>query len=100
LHLGYNTSLCKKGKKMIKIFTLLSVLITFTLAQTENSCMTCHEGVADIRDRNSGMMQAILQKAEEAGVKGNDCVVCHGGEPPSKKEGRGARRYTKIFYRK
>ncbi len=71
---------------MIKILSLFSLFITFTLAQTENSCMGCHEGVADIRDRNSGMMQAILQKAEEAGVKGNDCVVCHGGNPQAKKK--------------
>jgi len=48
--------------------------------------MTCHEGVADIRDKNSGMMQDILQKAEEAGVKGNDCVICHGGNPEEKEK--------------
>jgi len=44
------------------------------MGEVQNSCIECHEGTADIRDRESGMMQAILQKAVEAGVKGNDCV--------------------------
>ena len=71
---------------MIKILSVLCLLMTFSGAQAENSCMTCHEGVSDIRDKNSGMMQAILKKAEEAGVKGNDCVVCHGGNPEAKEK--------------
>lgn len=84
--LGYNIFLCKKAKYMRRIIAVLFAFLTFSLGETENSCMTCHEGVADIRDKNSGMMQAILQKAEEAGVKGNDCVVCHGGGNPQEKE--------------
>ena len=47
------------------------------------------EGIKDIRDKNSGMMQAILQKADEAGVKGNDCIICHGGNPEVQRKRRG-----------
>ena len=50
-------------------------------AAVENGCIKCHEGIESIRDSHSGMMLAILQKAAEAGVPGNDCVVCHGGNP-------------------
>ncbi len=59
--------------------------------------MTCHEGIADIRDKKSGMMQAILQKAEEAGVRGNDCVVCHGGDPEAKEKEDAHRGTLKYF---
>lgn len=87
----------KKAKNMIKIISVLFLFVTFSIAQVENSCITCHEGVADIRDKNSGMMQAILQKAEEAGVKGNDCVVCHGGNP-EEKEKKDAHRGTLKYF--
>lgn len=50
----------------------------------QNTCIECHDGLADIRAHDSGMMQTILVKAEEAGAKGNDCVVCHGGNPEAK----------------
>ncbi len=45
---------------MGRIIGLLFVFITFSMGQTKNSCMTCHEGISDIRDENSGMMPAIL----------------------------------------
>ena len=61
-------------------FWLFLIMTSFILAST-NECIVCHEGLKDIRDKNSGMMQAILKKAKEAGVEGNDCVVCHGGNP-------------------
>ena len=66
---------------MIKIVALCLFSLTLCYSQMENMCLTCHEGIKDIRDKKSGMMQAILQKADEAGVKGNDCVICHGGNP-------------------
>ncbi|MDA3909285.1 MAG: multiheme c-type cytochrome [Sulfurimonas sp.] len=49
-----------------------------------NECIVCHEGIEDIRDRDSGMMKAILEVADKAGHKGNDCIVCHGGNPSNK----------------
>ncbi len=66
---------------MKKIIILWVSVGVFLFAQIQNECIVCHTGIKDIRDKNSGMMQAILKKAEEAGAKGNDCVVCHGGNP-------------------
>ncbi len=71
---------------MIRIIVLLGVFLSFSFSIVENSCIICHEGIEDIRDKNSEMMQAILQKAEEADIKGNDCVICHGGNPEAKKK--------------
>ncbi len=66
---------------MKKILVCWVSIGVFLFAQMKNECIVCHAGIKDIRDKNSGMMQAILKKAEEAGAKGNDCVVCHGGNP-------------------
>ena len=62
---------------------LLFVLFTSYLFAA-NECIVCHKGIADIRDRNSSMMKAILRIADETGNPGNDCIVCHGGNPESK----------------
>ena len=71
---------------MLKVLGLFIVFVTLSFSQVKNECIVCHEGIKDIRDQNSGMMQAILQKADEAGVKGNDCVICHGGNPSATKK--------------
>ena len=55
--------------------------------ESKNSCLSCHQGIEHIREPQSKMMKAILKKAEKAGAKGNDCVVCHGGNPASKTTG-------------
>ena len=47
----------------------------------DNECTNCHTGLEPIRDPESGMMQEILQMAKQSGHKGNDCIVCHGGNP-------------------
>jgi len=60
---------------------LLYLLLLFPLFLFSNSCIECHKGIEHIRDNSSKMMQEILKVAEKAGVKGNDCVVCHGGNP-------------------
>ncbi len=60
---------------------LLLIIITLSLYSGENSCLKCHKGIADIREKDSSMMKAILKIANKAGVKGNDCIVCHGGNP-------------------
>ncbi len=64
---------------MQKLFYLL--LFSFTILFANNSCLKCHNGIEHIRDNSSKMMQEILDVAEKAGAKGNDCVVCHGGNP-------------------
>ena len=67
---------------MIKI--VLLVAFFFSLSFGANQCVVCHKGIEDIRDPESGMMKAIFEVAEKAGHKGNDCIVCHGGNPKSK----------------
>ncbi|WP_294961587.1 multiheme c-type cytochrome [Sulfurimonas sp.] len=67
---------------MIKIAFLL--LLFSSLLFGANECIVCHKGIEDIRDRDSGMMKAILEVADKAGHKGNDCIVCHGGNPSNK----------------
>lgn len=37
----------------------------FSSTQIQNECIVYHEGFKDIRDKNSGMMQAILAKVDE-----------------------------------
>lgn len=66
----------------MKILTLFLLLVSF--AYSANECVTCHKGIEDIRDKNSGMMQEILKVADKAGHKDNDCIVCHGGNPEAK----------------
>ncbi|MDT8338587.1 MAG: multiheme c-type cytochrome [Sulfurimonas sp.] len=66
----------------MKIF-LLFISLTLTLFAS-NECVTCHKGIEDIRDKESGMMKEIFKVADKAGHKGNDCIVCHGGNPEAK----------------
>lgn len=47
----------------------------------ENNCTSCHDQLAHIRAEESGMMQEILEISEQSGHPGNDCIVCHGGNP-------------------
>ncbi len=60
---------------------LLVTLLTFSALYGANSCLKCHEGIEEIRDPNSKMMEEIYKVAEKAGHTGNDCIVCHGGNP-------------------
>ncbi len=60
---------------------LLLLLIMIASLEAQNGCLSCHEGIADIRDKNSDMMKEILKVADKAGAVGNDCIVCHGGNP-------------------
>lgn len=46
----------------------------------KKGCMSCHEGIEDIRDKNSGMMLAIKAIGGTHGDPGG-CVICHGGNP-------------------
>jgi hypothetical protein len=66
---------------MKRVLIVLFFMTVIVFAQQSNGCIECHKGIEDIRERSSGMMQAILDKAKEAGAEGNDCVVCHGGNP-------------------
>ena len=63
--------------------TVLLFVLFASYLFAANECIVCHKGIADIRDRNSSMMKAILRIADETGNPGNDCIVCHGGDPKS-----------------
>ncbi|MDA7817010.1 multiheme c-type cytochrome [Sulfurimonas sp.] len=63
---------------------LFLVLFFNTIVFGANQCISCHKGIEHIRSESSGMMNAILDVAEKAGHKGNDCIVCHGGNPKQK----------------
>ena len=78
--------------KIVLLFLFLS-----SLAFGSNQCIVCHKGIEDIRDRESGMMKAILKVADKAGHKGNDCIVCHGGNPKSKAKKYAHRGTIKYF---
>jgi hypothetical protein len=61
-------------------YIVFTILIT-TFLYAKNSCLECHKGIEDIRDRDSKMMKEILNISKKAGFAGNDCIVCHGGDP-------------------
>ncbi len=50
------------------------------VATLESPCLTCHQGIEDIRDPNSGMMLQISAIGERFGDTAG-CTVCHGGNP-------------------
>lgn len=81
---------------MKKFFLLWMFLVSFGFA-VFNGCIGCHKGIEPIRDHQSDMMQAILNKADEAGYSGNDCIVCHGGNPRTKNKQRAHKGTIKYF---
>ena len=80
---------------MYKIFFLVALFSSVVFGS--NKCLSCHEGIEHIRSESSGMMKAILDVAEKAGHKGNDCIVCHGGTPTTKKKKRAHSGTVKYF---
>ena len=80
----------------MKIIAFIFIVFS-SLLFGANECAVCHDGVEDIRDRDSGMMKAILKVAEKAGHKGNDCIVCHGGNPYNKSKEYGHQGTVKYF---
>jgi hypothetical protein len=78
---------------------LLLLLLVSLFLEAKNSCIICHEGISDIRDKNSQMMKEIYKVANKAGAKGNDCVVCHGGNPEAKEKAQ-AHKGTLSYFEK
>jgi len=64
----------------MKILALFLLSFTVLFAKP-NSCLSCHNGIENIREPHSGMMKAIYGVAKKTGYIGNDCIVCHGGNP-------------------
>ena len=75
--------------KFLAIFLIFSIYIFTSYGWQElkrdNSCLKCHKGIENIRPLDSKMMKEIFKISEKAGYKGNDCIVCHGGNPDAKK---------------
>ncbi len=63
------------------MFRVISAIILLGVCLQANNCLRCHNGIEDIRESQTEMAKAIAEKAKEAGVEGNSCVVCHGGNP-------------------
>jgi len=65
---------------MQSIFKMFLVLVFVTgLYAADKGCMSCHNGLEDIRHQDSDMMQQI--KALGSGISDPDgCTVCHGGD--------------------
>jgi len=51
------------------------------IISSSNKCLSCHDGIEEIKDPDSYMMESIAEIAAEAGFAGNSCIVCHGGNP-------------------
>ncbi len=64
-----------------QILIIFFILISLRLFSSPNKCLNCHKGIENIREPNSGMMKAIDDLAGKAGFGGNNCIVCHGGNP-------------------
>ncbi len=79
--------------KLIMIF----IVFTTLLYANQNTCLECHKGIADIRDKNSKMMKEILKVADKAGAKNNDCIVCHGGNPNEKDKDKSHSKTLEYF---
>lgn len=80
-------------------YIIFLVVMLLTVAEAQNSCLSCHNGIEDIRDKKSGMMQEILKVADHAGYRGNDCIVCHGGNPDAT-EKEAAHKGTVAYFKK
>ncbi len=66
-----------------------------TKGGSKSGCLSCHEGIREIRDPSSRMMKAIYRMGGDRGDP-RGCVVCHGGVPggKTKEEAHGG----KAFY--
>jgi len=76
---------------------LVATLLTISVLHAANGCVKCHEGIEEIRDPHSKMMQEIYKVAEKAGHSGNDCIVCHGGDPTTMVKERAHEGTVKYF---
>jgi hypothetical protein len=73
----------------MKRLMLLTLVLFWSIAGTAyakgTGCLSCHEGIEDIRDPNSAMLLAIKGIGSQHGDP-SGCVVCHGGNPKATKK--------------
>ncbi len=77
--------------------TLFLLLFLILGLEASNKCLKCHQGIEDIRDRSSDMMKEIIKVADKSGYEGNDCIVCHGGNPNTTSKKRAHKGTIKYF---
>ncbi len=72
---------------MKRLFWLMPVLIwgisglaNAAASGGKSGCLSCHDGIEDIRDQGSAMMAMIKAMGASHGDSAG-CVVCHGGNP-------------------
>lgn len=70
-------------KKPLFLVVIFSIMIAVPLSaqamKQKKGCITCHDGIEDIRHQDSEMMKQI--KAMGAGLGDPDgCTICHGGD--------------------
>ena len=70
-------------KKPLFSFMALAIMVVLPLSaqamKQKKGCITCHDGIEDIRHQDSDMMTQI--KAMGAGLGDPDgCTICHGGD--------------------
>lgn len=64
--------------RIVKMFFVL-VFAGSLYAANDKGCMSCHEGLEDIRHQDSDMMQQIKAMGSAVGDP-NGCTICHGGD--------------------
>ena len=65
-------------KRLSLLFVLLFLSVSSFAAKS--GCLSCHEGIEDIRDKNSAMLLSIKALGTQHGDP-EGCVICHGGNP-------------------
>jgi len=72
-------SVARRGKALLGLFVVCSSL--GSSAQNHNDgCLKCHQGIEDIREEGSQMLEAIRALGKAFGDS-HGCIVCHGGTP-------------------
>ena len=67
-------------KRPVLLLFALTLLSSGTVFAKGEGCLSCHDGIEDIRDDNTAMMLMIKAKGAPLGDP-EGCVVCHGGDP-------------------
>ncbi len=90
-------------KILLVLLAILFIRVTGTGQTTTKNfpvpskyCLSCHHGIAPIRQHSSDMMKKIYKKGTKAGDP-NGCIVCHGGNPDAK-TAKGAHRGTVAYF--
>ncbi|SNZ03330.1 Cytochrome c554 and c-prime [Persephonella hydrogeniphila] len=76
---------------------ILILFFSFFLVSYANNCLKCHKGIEPIRELDSEMMKEILEISKKVGYPGNDCIVCHGGNPEAEDKENAHKGTVEVF---